>query len=79
MAVTSASAAAGPGAGDGAVARLRASADRIAQLHEELSAEQSRRDELITALRDAGLSWAKVAAAARLSPSRCVGIVGTAA
>ncbi len=68
-------------AGDlaGKAARLRSSADRLAVLDEEIGAERRRRDELITELRDEGLSWSKLAAAARLSPSQCVHIVSTAA
>lgn len=55
--------------------RLRSSADRIALLHEELAAEQQRRDGLVTELRDTGASWSAVASAARLSITRCVTIV----
>lgn len=56
------------------VVRLRAAADRIAQLHEDLSAEQERRDGLIVALRDSGLTWPAIAKASRLSQARCVAI-----
>jgi hypothetical protein len=55
--------------------RLTASADRLAQLREEAGAEEQRRDDLVIELRDSGRSWRAVAAAARLSISRCVAIV----
>jgi len=57
------------------LARLTACADRIALLREELSAEELRRNELITDLRDGGLSWRSIATRARLSVSRCVAVV----
>ncbi len=61
------------------LARLSSSADRLAQLDEETEAERRRRDELIVELRDRGLSWSKIGKAARLSPGRCVAVVGSAA
>lgn len=57
------------------LARLTSSADRIAQLRDELSAEETRRNGLIIDLRDGGLSWRQTATAARLSISRCVAVV----
>jgi len=61
--------------GDTLAVRCRASADRIAALREELAAEKGRRDQLVVDLRDAGMHWRDVAAAARLSVTQCVTIV----
>ena len=63
----------------GLAARIKSSADRLAIIAEEEGSERRRRDELITEMRDAGVSWSRIAVAARLSPSQCVAIVGRAA
>ncbi len=60
---------------DELLARGRKAGDHCAALDEALRAEQARRDALIVDMRDAGIPWAKIAAAVRLSPSRCAAIV----
>jgi DNA-directed RNA polymerase specialized sigma24 family protein len=51
------------------LAALRASAERIAQLLDELSDERERRDEMVVVLVDqGGYSRREIAAAARISP-----------
>jgi hypothetical protein len=55
--------------------RLRASADRLAQLREAEEAEQETRDELVCAARDEGAPWSRIAAAGRCSMARAVAIV----
>lgn len=57
------------------LARLGASADRLAALDEQRAAEVETRDELVCTARDEGSHWGKIAAAARLSPARCSAIV----
>lgn len=59
--------------------RLKATADRIALLEADIDIERERRDSLIVSLRDAGVSWSALSMAARVSPGRCVAIVGNAA
>lgn len=61
---------------DSTLTRLRGSADRLAALAEEIDAEQERRDSLIIEARDALVPWKQIASAGRLSPARCVAIVG---
>jgi len=53
--------------------RLRAAADRIAQLEAELIAERERHRELVADTRDDGCghSWVNIGKAARRAPSRC--------
>jgi hypothetical protein len=59
----------------GTLARLSRSAERVAELHESLAAEQERRDQLIVQARDEGTAWRQLAAAARMSTTRAVTIV----
>jgi hypothetical protein len=60
---------------DGVLIRGRAAADRIALLHEELQAEQERRDAAIVEARDDGLRWTDIAEAMRLSQGMCARIL----
>jgi hypothetical protein len=61
--------------GSASLPRLRACADRVAELTEARRAEMDRRDELIGTVRDEGASWKDTATAARLAPSRCAAIL----
>ncbi len=60
---------------DGVLIRLQAAADRIAILHEDLQAEQERRDAAIVEARDDGHRWTDIAGSARLSQSMCARIL----
>jgi hypothetical protein len=60
----------------GTLERLKAAAERVAALEEELRAEQERRNGLVCAARDEGASWRTISRAAGVSMSRCVTIVG---
>lgn len=61
--------------GDTLAERCRSSADRIAALREELTAEMGRRDAYVIEMRDRGDHWNKIAEHARLSVTQCVTIV----
>jgi len=58
---------------DATLSLLRASAERIAQLQDQLADERARRNQLVVALVDQGVSRREIAAAGRMSPkSVCV-------
>lgn len=63
----------------GTLARLQASADRLATLTDEVDAERGRRDELVCEARDEGHSWREIGRHARCSIGRCVAIVADGA
>ena len=55
-------------AGQATLARLRTSADRVAQLLAELDDERERRNRMVVELVDAGEDRREIATAARVSP-----------